>query len=488
MATLYSMVQTDAASACGTVQGCSASSLTTTPRGRECSRGASAGSVAASVTVPVGTRSAVMFESKAGEICRTTWASGNWTIRLNVTTSNANLSVVGVSICRFTSGCSNSGSVASSSLSTSLSTTGVKSWTVTQSSDSVGNEDDRVYVVLNVRNTSGSSQSFSFTPNQTIDTPIDLDRTLSVDGTPIVASVPDAFSGFLLCSPASVPLMIPSQGFSPGDVAAWTWTTPASVTVPSVSVTPGTRTSLADPSSVSVAVPDVSVSFGNAPIPCDPSLVTMSAPDASVTFGASSTAPSPSSIHVVAPDITVALDDVLSVDVSSFGVSAPDVSVSFGELSLAIAPTAMVSSVPTVTKGSLVAAEPFPDLSVSLRVPSVDVIKDYEIKVDVIQVPISVPFAGSNKASLEKDVRDVSVSVGVPSVSVGFGVKSCAILPRLIRTLIPDVTVDYYTEDRPVISGWVEITPEVDGHFLCTEDAMDAHCIATEVADLHGVS
>lgn len=101
-------------------------------------------------------------------------SAGNWTVRLNVTTANANITWDGVTICRMNSACVSQGTiVASVTLGISLASTGVKSTTKTGLFQSFAGG-DKVIVILAFSNAAGTTQSFAFTPDQLIDSPYSI--------------------------------------------------------------------------------------------------------------------------------------------------------------------------------------------------------------------------------------------------------------------------------------------------------------------------
>jgi hypothetical protein len=164
---------------------------------RLASDGGSAGStpVSLTITATVG-RSAFPFEANPN---LTAWAAGDYTVRLNVTTANMNLTVTAVDVFIYNSSCGSVGSIASSGVvSTSLSTTGVKSWTINDPSSHTRSATDKLIVRLTISNGAMSDQAFSFTPNQLIDTPLAApadaggaapqDSLTQTDHTPAVAA------------------------------------------------------------------------------------------------------------------------------------------------------------------------------------------------------------------------------------------------------------------------------------------------------------
>lgn len=101
----------------------------------------------------------------------TTWAAGNWTVRLNVTTANMNLTWDTVYICRVNSSCVSQATIASATgLAISCGTTGVKSTTVSGAVQTPG-AGDKIVVLLEFDNGSMTTQTFGITPNQLIDSP-----------------------------------------------------------------------------------------------------------------------------------------------------------------------------------------------------------------------------------------------------------------------------------------------------------------------------
>lgn len=99
------------------------------------------------------------------------WGAGQWTVRLNVTTANMNMTLDTVIIVRTSSGCVGQEVIGTAaSLAISLGSTGVKSVNVTGISvtPSVG---DIVTVESTVSNSSMNSQSVVFTMDQNIDSP-----------------------------------------------------------------------------------------------------------------------------------------------------------------------------------------------------------------------------------------------------------------------------------------------------------------------------
>lgn len=167
------LTQTDTIAPCGTILACTSPTdgLATTPQARKAESGGSAGSGELSVTINKSDiQAGVMFESPA--VGRTTWQSGTWTVRLNVTTAVSELNLIEVHVCRVNSSCGSLATVGSNTgLGISMSTTGVKTIEITGSEQSAS-DTDRIYIVFIFQAVNHTNPTFGFTPNQNIDTPI----------------------------------------------------------------------------------------------------------------------------------------------------------------------------------------------------------------------------------------------------------------------------------------------------------------------------
>lgn len=138
---------------------------------RECTVGGTAGSSPVSVqfTSSATNGFGVLF------LCTvpsgSSWDSGTWTVRLNVTTANMNFTWTECYVCRANSSCVSQETLGSNTaVGQSLGTTGVKSTTVSCSAATPA-AGDLLTVILIFSNAAMSTQSFSLTPNQNIDSP-----------------------------------------------------------------------------------------------------------------------------------------------------------------------------------------------------------------------------------------------------------------------------------------------------------------------------
>lgn len=109
----------------------------------------------------------VVCQSKAGEPGLTSWAAGDWTVDLNIVVGNSNITLEEVHICRLNSSSVSQASVGSNTGLGITCTAGVKSVTVTGSSQSASGS-DMFLVVWIFTNSLGGNQSFQFDRDQDI--------------------------------------------------------------------------------------------------------------------------------------------------------------------------------------------------------------------------------------------------------------------------------------------------------------------------------
>ena len=102
------------------------------------------------------------------------WDSGTWTIRLNITASNMNITWTHVYVCRIDSNCVNQATIGSNTaVGISLGTTGVKSTTVSGNAQTPS-AGDKVLIVLAFTNGAMSVQAATSVPDQNIDSPFSV--------------------------------------------------------------------------------------------------------------------------------------------------------------------------------------------------------------------------------------------------------------------------------------------------------------------------
>jgi hypothetical protein len=121
---------------------------------------------------------AVTFQDTPG--ASVTWASGNWTIRINVTTAAKNSTWNDVRVRRYNSSCVFQEDLVVAALTVDTSTTGVKS-TVQSGSAATPSAGD-ILVVRCLFNSTSHSETLGITPSEDIDSPFTAgDETLAVD-------------------------------------------------------------------------------------------------------------------------------------------------------------------------------------------------------------------------------------------------------------------------------------------------------------------
>lgn len=167
--------ETDTENPCTDTVGCSgASTIANTPQGKEASSGGTAGTTAIEVKHASNTTGIVGVMFQLIGINATTWESGTIIPRLNITTAGTVLWTE-THVCRFNSSCSNVETLGSSLLNTtSLSTTGVKFHTFSINAATSPAATDDMYIILVFDFDPGGhgNESFFFTPNQLIETPL----------------------------------------------------------------------------------------------------------------------------------------------------------------------------------------------------------------------------------------------------------------------------------------------------------------------------
>lgn len=108
------------------------------------------------------------------------WASGNYTVTINVTGTNMNLTLTEIWLCRVNESCVNQSTVGSlTGIGRSLASTGSVDHTVSGAAQGTASSTDRLLVVLIGNNGQMSSQSATI--EVTIATPIDAGGVVVID-------------------------------------------------------------------------------------------------------------------------------------------------------------------------------------------------------------------------------------------------------------------------------------------------------------------
>ena len=100
--------------------------------------------------------------------------AGTWTVRLNVTTANMNLTLNEIHICHLRSGSSIATIGSVTGLSTSLGSTGVITQNVTGSAVTIVTATDNVSILVSYTNGAMSTQQGFYTVDQNIDSPFNV--------------------------------------------------------------------------------------------------------------------------------------------------------------------------------------------------------------------------------------------------------------------------------------------------------------------------
>jgi hypothetical protein len=192
-----SLQQTDTAAIDGAVVACSGAGAGTTTDNKQATQGGTPGVSSPTISLAGNQTNnrGIHFESAANEPGQTSWPAGNWVVRLNVTTANANITWTGTYICKVNSSGQSLATVGSlTGQSLGLGSTGVQSMTVSGSAQTA-NATDRIYIILIFSNSQTSFQSFNYRPNQLIDTPFPALPLFVFTKKPTRARLPEAPPG-----------------------------------------------------------------------------------------------------------------------------------------------------------------------------------------------------------------------------------------------------------------------------------------------------
>lgn len=224
MALPRNIQQTNTAATSGAVAACSGATLVAAPSAKQATNGGTPALVPTSITILTTTkRAAIMFESAPYEPGYSDWLSGNWVVRLNVTSGTADAVWDDTYICRIRS----DGTVRStmgSLLNQSTAIAGGVASHVVATVASGGAYTDRVYIVLVFEAPGVPNGVFEYTPDQVITTrwvvltpgPYTVDAVGSfVPG----ATMKDSFLPGAVAREAFVPGGANQEAFVPGGVA-----------------------------------------------------------------------------------------------------------------------------------------------------------------------------------------------------------------------------------------------------------------------------
>ena len=159
----------------GTNVGCSGETIASTPIAVEATIGGSSGAAQA-VGMTINTRrAAVMFQTDTDEPGVDPWDSGDYVVRLNITTANMDMEWETTHICeRTTGGTFNTVTSSSADQNQGMGSTGVLTETINRATNFVPDStSSTLYIVLTIsHNNAHGNGNFQFTPDQNINTNI----------------------------------------------------------------------------------------------------------------------------------------------------------------------------------------------------------------------------------------------------------------------------------------------------------------------------
>jgi hypothetical protein len=133
-------------------------------------------------------------------------ASGNWTININITTSNHQIVLDEIHICRVNSSYVNQETLTSDTgLNDSLGATGQISNVVNQASSTTITAGDKIIVIFAFDENQGMANSFAYTPDDTVEAPgtvsADISIPVPVGSLVLTGQTPLAVTGFVIGVP-----------------------------------------------------------------------------------------------------------------------------------------------------------------------------------------------------------------------------------------------------------------------------------------------
>jgi hypothetical protein len=147
---------------------------------RQATDGGSAGVTGVSVVINGSAATLRFFYFTLPVAAGINWNSGNWTVRINVTTGAANCTWETCHICRVNSSDVNQATIGSATgLGIAISGTGAQSTTFSGAAQTPG-VGDKVVIVLGVSNSNSCTRTSGITPDQNIDSPFEPSGTPSV--------------------------------------------------------------------------------------------------------------------------------------------------------------------------------------------------------------------------------------------------------------------------------------------------------------------
>lgn len=146
---------------------CSGNSNNTDKESNTAQSGGSAGSTPRTVTMDISAADLNAVWMEITDIDSYDGASGTWITRLNITSSNHQITLDEIHICRVNSSYVNQETLGSSvGIAANLGSTGVQTHNVTQSSSTTISAGDKIIVIYAFDNGSTMTQDIAYTPDQ----------------------------------------------------------------------------------------------------------------------------------------------------------------------------------------------------------------------------------------------------------------------------------------------------------------------------------
>jgi hypothetical protein len=263
MARAFTM--TDAASPTGVAQFCSG--ITTDARSifdRACSDGATAGTGTTTTQVDTATlERGLVYETIGNEPNDTSWAAGNWTVRLNVTTGDTDIQADEVWICRINSGGTSQATVGSSTGLAEDLDARIHSWVISGSAQAGAAAGDRFVVLIGTKRKSGAhgNPTAVVTNDQDIDTPLaaagaDIDLTAAAFATmTVVPPTLEADATAALTAAAFAAMVVPTPALNADADAALTPASFGALVVPNITLSEANTIALTPAPFAALALP-----------------------------------------------------------------------------------------------------------------------------------------------------------------------------------------------------------------------------------------
>lgn len=188
------LTQTDNAADCGAMAACSGGTLGVATPTNEMDENGTAGTTEVTPEISSQTTEIAWFNQTNGGVGIDSWSSGTYTININVTTGDTDISLEGIYICRIDSSCNNLATVGSDTSMSQTMSAGTYSHDISGSSQSTSLTDD-LYVIYEFSNINEHmSSSIGITPDQDIVAPFNTTWNVSPSVASVGSSAPEILS------------------------------------------------------------------------------------------------------------------------------------------------------------------------------------------------------------------------------------------------------------------------------------------------------